>query len=677
MSSESASRLKRVAAGSLATAVAITGLGLAAAPATAAPAAVRVHLAEIGQETSSYPAGNKWFIGASSRPGIRAAIVNDKLVMKPFTQVLTQLKGTELPATVAEIITEGVEVGITDSDEGDVALQIALGWQGAGNWTTLRPGVQNLEDLDPADPWISSKPIGGVGGLTTGTLGELAAAIDASVAGTESKSFAYAAVGALVNNDPGVDTSIDSITVNAVPYVFVDGLPAASSTTKVQLSDIGTETAAGYPATSWFYGAGAATAKPTVVGGNLVLPAKKQLLHAVSGVTSLRSLVSNGLAVTTTEASVGSASLQIAAGWTGGWTTLRPAATTNGENVADFGAEWISSKALTGGVTTGTLDQLVGLIDTAAAGSFTYVAVGAFADTSTGTGLTTVSSLQVGTSKTVFANEAKIVASVAVTGVKAVGNTLTASVTANYTGTTKTYQWYRDGKAIKNATRSTYAPGAADLNTRITVVVTLAKAGLVKKAVTSPKIVRIALGTLQFRAPANIAGTPKVGVKLTASGLAWGEVNEKPASGYSYIWYRNDVAIKGATAKTYVPVFADLGKVVSVKVVAKLAGYASTGARNEPVAAVVPGTFVLGTPKIVGKRVVGQTLVVAPGAWSAAPTLRYAFFADGELIQYSTSPKLLLTWEHKGHSISVEVTGSKQGYITATTPESPTTAPIK
>ena len=73
----------------------------------------------------------------------------------------------------------------------------------------------------------------------------------------------------------------------------------------------------------------------------------------------------------------------------------------------------------------------------------------------------------------------------------------------------------------------------------------------------------------------------------------------------------------------------------------------------------------------------GSTLVAKAGTWTGSPTLKYAFYADGELIQLSTATKLVLTWEEKGAVITVKVTGSKQGYDAVTSEFSAATATVK
>ena len=665
--SSSSPRGKRAVAGSVAAAVALSGLALAAAPAQAAGSTVRVQISDFGQEVDGYPAGKKFFFGASDYESTGASVVAGKLVATVKTQVLTEVTGAE---SLEAIVESEPTVTVDSASTGKAYLQIALGWD--TGWTTLRPAdaTTGVNDADVDDVWVSSREIEGVDAEST--LGEIVTAIDAEAAGD----IEWAAVGFFA--DLGSTTTVNAFGYDGTSYVFANGVPAATKNTKVQLDEFGIE-GTSYPDSEWFFGTSTATTPATVSAGNLVLPVKTQILHELTGdqkPTRLHSVVSEGLAVTVPTTSAGRAWLQIAAGWEGGWTTLRPATPTTGVNAATFDQNWVLSRAVDG-VTEGTLGELVSLIDTAADGSFGYVAVGAFADNLTGTGAASVSAFQVGTEKYTFADEAKLVATVSVDGERAVGNTLIANYSANYGGTTAKYQWLRDGKAISKATSASYVLTANDRAERISVKVTIAKSGFKAIAVTSAKTGKIDYGTLTFAAPAQIAGTPQLGVKLTASAEGFGEANEKPASAYAYAWYRDGVVIKGASTRTYTPVFADLDKVITVKVVAKLPGYLAASAFSVPGDAVAPGTLTALTPTITGTAKVGSTLTVRTGTWVGTPTIKVAWFADGELIQLSSSKTLELTWEHKGAVITAESRASKQGYAPLVSSLSTATATVK
>ncbi len=72
-----------------------------------------------------------------------------------------------------------------------------------------------------------------------------------------------------------------------------------------------------------------------------------------------------------------------------------------------------------------------------------------------------------------------------ITGTAKVGKTLTANRGTWTSGTKFKYQWYRSGKAIKNATKATYKIQAADAGKTLKVKVTGSKTGYKTIAKTS------------------------------------------------------------------------------------------------------------------------------------------------------------------------------------------------
>lgn len=97
-----------------------------------------------------------------------------------------------------------------------------------------------------------------------------------------------------------------------------------------------------------------------------------------------------------------------------------------------------------------------------------------------------------------------------ITGTKRVNSTLKATVAAWSPKATLSYQWKRNGVAIKGATKSTYKLKAADHGKRITVTVTGKKSGYATTSRTSAATTKIAL-------PAAVitkAGTYKVGTDI-------------------------------------------------------------------------------------------------------------------------------------------------------------------
>ena len=141
----------------------------------------------------------------------------------------------------------------------------------------------------------------------------------------------------------------------------------------------------------------------------------------------------------------------------------------------------------------------------------------------------------------------------------------------------------------------------------------------------------------------------------------------------------NGKPIKGATKSTYVLSAADLGKEIRIKVTASKAGYTSLAVSGVCCDLITAGTLSsLATPTISGTKKVGSVLTAKGIKWStSAVTTRYAWYADGELIQLSTAAKLTLSWQEKGTTITVRVVGSKAGYTKAESSFSNATTVIK
>jgi arabinogalactan endo-1,4-beta-galactosidase len=132
------------------------------------------------------------------------------------------------------------------------------------------------------------------------------------------------------------------------------------------------------------------------------------------------------------------------------------------------------------------------------------------------------------------------------------------------------FQWYRDGKAISGQKGKTYTVKSADTGHKITVKVTALKTGFTSASKTSASVTVVK--RFWSTGYATISGVAKSGSTLTAHRGLW---NPSPTS-YSYQWYRNGVAIPGATHATYKLTSADKGKNVAVKVTAKKSGYLPT-----------------------------------------------------------------------------------------------------
>ena len=247
----------------------------------------------------------------------------------------------------------------------------------------------------------------------------------------------------------------------------------------------------------------------------------------------------------------------------------------------------------------------------------------------------------------------------AISGSAIVGSTLTAKPgTWTVSGVKFSYQWYRNGAAIRGATQATMKLGAADAGRTISVRVTGTKPGYTAAASTSAKTAQV-LRTFSASQP-KIGGTVKVGSTVSATVGTW-----KPkASKVTYQWNRNGSAIRGATQAKYRITSADAGRKLTVTVRGMKSGYAA--AAKTSAAKSVPRVLQAGTATVSGSAKVGSTLRAGAGAWGPKPvTLKFQWKRSGKNISGATKSTYRVAAGDRGHRISVTVTGSKSGYTTA------------
>ncbi|MFC7490547.1 MULTISPECIES: carboxypeptidase regulatory-like domain-containing protein [unclassified Knoellia] len=248
-----------------------------------------------------------------------------------------------------------------------------------------------------------------------------------------------------------------------------------------------------------------------------------------------------------------------------------------------------------------------------------------------------------------------------ITGTAKAGSRLTANPgTWGPAPVTLAYQWRRAGVAITGATASSYVLTGTDTGKTITVTVTGTKSGHTSVARTSAATAVIAAGTLTAPTP-TITGTRTVGYTLTATPGTWGPA---PVT-LAYQWYRAGVAISGATASTYKLTTTDQGKTLTVRVTGSKTGYTAVAKMSAATTAVL-GALTSAVPTITGTTRVSYTLTATPGTWGPAPvTFAYQWYRAGVAISGATASTYKLTTTDRGKTLTVRVTGSKAGYMTA------------
>lgn len=188
---------------------------------------------------------------------------------------------------------------------------------------------------------------------------------------------------------------------------------------------------------------------------------------------------------------------------------------------------------------------------------------------------------------------------------------------------------------------------------------------------------------LSNKLPPTIGGTPQAGSVLTATNGTWtvdGDVVESADLTFGYQWYAGGVALTGADQAQLTLSAGEVGKKVTVKVTARTkttpaATASATSAATEPVAEADAGTPVItnaSPPVISGTPKVGVALSVTAGTWKlddvATTDLGFAYqwYADRAKIDGATSPTFTPTAAQVGKKVSVVVTATKTGAVTAT-----------
>ncbi|WP_275007016.1 S8 family serine peptidase [Promicromonospora iranensis] len=248
-----------------------------------------------------------------------------------------------------------------------------------------------------------------------------------------------------------------------------------------------------------------------------------------------------------------------------------------------------------------------------------------------------------------------------------VGEPLTATVEAWSPAATFTYHWRRTDPAngtsemIPDATRATYTPQAADLGANLTVTVVGSADGRTPTSTTSTATPVIAPGRPTASVP-TISGKVRVGSTLRALAGSW-----TSGTGFSYQWYANGTAVRGATGFSFTPTSAQRGKRLTVRIVGTRAGYTTVSRTSGASAAVASGAFSQSAPAISGVATPGATLKVSrPQSTPTPGAVGYRWKLDGRSIRGATGSSLSVRSSWKGRTITVSATVRRTGYTTRT-----------
>ena len=253
----------------------------------------------------------------------------------------------------------------------------------------------------------------------------------------------------------------------------------------------------------------------------------------------------------------------------------------------------------------------------------------------------------------------------AVSGTFAVGQTLTA-VPGSYstTGVASAYQWTAGSTDIVGATSSSYVLTPADLGKVVGVKVVATKSGYDDVTVSATGNIVSAGDITVVSAPA-LSGDAVVGRTLSVTA---GEYSPADAT-VSYSWSANDAAIPGATAATFVPTTAQVGKALQATVTVARAGY------DDLVTVVPAGTvrldaFTVTKAPVISSATVGKAATVTAGSYSTAGvTVAYQWLVNGKAVKGATAARYTPAASDVNRGLAVRVTATKAGFtaVTSTT----------
>lgn len=238
------------------------------------------------------------------------------------------------------------------------------------------------------------------------------------------------------------------------------------------------------------------------------------------------------------------------------------------------------------------------------------------------------------------------------------GSTLTVNPGTWTAGAALTYQWAVGGVDVPGATGNTFALTPDHAWKPVTVKVTGSLAGYTTVTRTASTVT--VAGEPTSPAP-TITGIAQVGGVLTANPGAWPKGTQ-----LVYQWTANGVAIQGATANKLTLTAALAGKTLTVQVTATYKGNTTTTEASIPTSAVLLATLATAEPSISGTAVVGTKLIAYGGTWTFGTRFTYQWLINGDVIPGQTESTLLLTADHVGGAITVDVTGTLAGYAPTT-----------
>jgi uncharacterized protein YjbI with pentapeptide repeats len=223
-------------------------------------------------------------------------------------------------------------------------------------------------------------------------------------------------------------------------------------------------------------------------------------------------------------------------------------------------------------------------------------------------------------------------------------------------------QWLRNGQEIPGQFYTGYELTNQDLNSEVSIRVTLSKPGY-ETAIIQSEAKKVLWSVLPSGPTPTISGSFKTGEKLEVLLGTW-----EQGITLSQQWYKGDDPIPGANKSWYLVSPDDLGSAIHVRVTGSKETYSSVSVTSESRVVTEGAISRAPAPLIAGILQAGQTITATPGDWDSGVTLTYQWFRDRVAISGAINNSLQLTAEDTGKQITVEVTGAKTGYATIKKP---------
>lgn len=242
---------------------------------------------------------------------------------------------------------------------------------------------------------------------------------------------------------------------------------------------------------------------------------------------------------------------------------------------------------------------------------------------------------------------------------------------------TVSYQWRRNGVAVKGATRSSYRLGDADSGAWISVRVTPKRPGYASasvdvvrafslEAASGPQLEFTGHGAYQGQSVRVDPASYGPGVVDYVDG-ADAPVAPEAIAAATFQWLRNGRPIKGATAEHYTFAAADAGARISARVRVASAGLVAS-IETTPATPKIrlrwldPGELHLEQAAIEG----GVRFSVIRAGGTPGVRLAYQWFYDGRAVRGATKAAYTRAGDSDPGLVTVRVTLSRKGYASST-----------